>query len=692
MSGEPAEHIQTGETHTPSFRLATESTSASGLNTPFGALQGTPLRAADYLFFVAIFLLALSLRIIYLVQISKSPLFDSPILDAEAHDQWARMILDGVQPFQGSAYFKAPLYPFFLAFTRLVFGDQYWFPRIVQIMIGSATCGFVYLIGRDAFNRLVGVIAGIGAALYWVMIYFDAELLLEPLSTFFSLVSLWLILRAAKHATIWPWIAAGLFMGLSAITRPNVLIYMPFVALWILWIERNRFRFAFSRAVAWSVACAIPILPVTLRNYVAGNDLVLIAASGGPNFYIGNNPQSDGYTAQIPGARASWVGGFQDWTTMAEQAEGRKLKASEVDAYFFDQAFAFMRALPGRAVNLLSAKVQLFFYEWEIPNDSDLYGMAELYAPFVLKLPVKTGLILALGLVGFVMALGHFKRMFPLTSFVVLYTASVIVFFVCARFRVPVMPLALVFAALVPVRMFSYLREKDWRAIIGYGVFIYLAWIGINRGVGEPLKDKYRAITHHRIGLKLGEKNLPGEDDEYRKALELDPRCAEAETGLAFFNMRRNRPDEAIKHFRTAITMNAQLDVYGELGSLLALAGRWDESIDTFRKGLAALPGYLKLKRNLAFILATCPIDRLRAPAEAVRLAEEVAAVGEQIPETYDALAVSYAADGRFDEAVEAAEKALSIANRAGMIEAANQISRRLSDFRRKIPYRQPMR
>lgn len=685
--------MSAAETGSSTVTLQSATAESAGPRPPrffeFGLLQGVALTGRDYSFFALVALIALIPRVIYLIAISSSPLFDRPILDGEAHDQWARMILEGVSAFPGSAYFKAPLYPYFLALIRLVTGDLYWAPRIAQVVMGSLSCGFVYLVGREAFNRTVGLIAGLSSAVYWVMIYFDVELLLEPLSIFLTLISLWIILRAAKRDSFLLWAVAGLFMGLSAITRPNVLIFIPVIALWLIWIGRSSFVRSIAKSAVWCLACAIPILPVTIRNYVAGHDFVLIASQAGPNFYIGNNPTSDGYSANLPGARSSWLGGFVDWKSMAEQRLGRKLKASEVDRFFFDEAFRFFREDPRGAWDLNLRKLQWFFYEWEIPNDSDLTSMAAVYAPWMLRLPVTSGALLTFGLIGFVIALWDFKRTLPLTSFVVLYTASVVAFFVCSRFRVPMMPVAIVLAALVPVKLCEYFYNRDFRGIIGVGIFTYFIWISIHRGIPPEILNVHAANTEIRIGHQLSIKGLPGEAEHYEAALKLDPNCSEAESGLGYYYTRKGDAETAVRHFERALRLNGDLDVYEPLAGLQASLGRWDDAVSTIQRGVDRLPGYLDLKRKLAFMLATCPIERLRNGAEAVRLAEEVAGVGLEIPQTYDTLAVAYAETGRFDDAVRSAEKALALAHKLVNPEAIDQIGARLKLFRERKPFRQ---
>ena len=89
-----------------------------------------------------------------------------------------------------------------------------------------------------------------------------------------------------------------------------------------------------------TLGCLLPIVPVTIRNQVVGDDLVLISSQAGVNFYIGNNPLSDGRTAIVPGTPGGWWEGYHATIERAERATGRDLKPSPVSRYYFGEAFA----------------------------------------------------------------------------------------------------------------------------------------------------------------------------------------------------------------------------------------------------------------------------------------------------------------------------------------------------------------
>ena len=157
-----------------------------------------PRRRLDLLLIIAIVILAMGIRVTYVLQSRSSPLFAYPIMDAAYHDEWARAIADG-ETFIEGPYFRAPLYPWFLGGVYTLFGHNYLIPRLIQAGIGAISCVLLYLIGRDTLGRPVGFIAGMAAATYWMLVYYDAELLLVPLVVALDLLLLWLTVRAMHN-------------------------------------------------------------------------------------------------------------------------------------------------------------------------------------------------------------------------------------------------------------------------------------------------------------------------------------------------------------------------------------------------------------------------------------------------------------------------------------------------------------
>ena len=179
------------------------------------------------------------------------------------------------------------------------------------------------------------------------------------------------------------------------------------------------------------------VLPVTIRNRVVGKDIVPIAWQDGGNFYIGNNPESNGTTAVIPGTRADWWGGFDDWRRIAIEDEGRGLQPSEISRYWYRRGFDFLAHDPGAATRLYVRKLQLLLGNGEASNQEQMYFERNRSA-VLSRLPVNFAMILALSAFGLVWLLRvRDRRALIMHAMAATYALSVLIFFVSSRHRLP---------------------------------------------------------------------------------------------------------------------------------------------------------------------------------------------------------------------------------------------------------------
>jgi hypothetical protein len=329
-----------------------------------------PGNGDDRMWIWGIFLLALALRVIYLLQIKNNPHFFSPTMDPLYHDVWAQNIAGG-NWIGGKVFFRAPFYAYFLAIIYKIFGHSYIIPRVIQHLIGSFSCVLIYLLAKRLFNRTTAIVAGFIAATYGMLLYFEGELLLDSFLVFFDLLLIILLLKARDNPKFSTWFVCGIILGFSAITRPNILVFMPFVWLWIYLIFRKKKPLKIMATyAAWSLLGSILIIsPVTLRNMIAGGDLVLISSQGGINFYIGNNKNADGVSAIF--YKEDWQ--YRDFQLMAEKETGRSLKASKISNFYYRKGIEFYLENPGQGLKLLVKKLYLFWNRFELSNNQDIY-------------------------------------------------------------------------------------------------------------------------------------------------------------------------------------------------------------------------------------------------------------------------------------------------------------------------------
>jgi 4-amino-4-deoxy-L-arabinose transferase-like glycosyltransferase len=131
-----------------------------------------------------IFAVALAARLIHVWQLKGSPFFDTLLGDANGYDLWAQRLAAG--DWIGSeVFYQAPLYPYFVGVVYALFGRDLLIVRVVQALIGSASCVLLGLAGARLFSTRVGLAAGLALALWAPAIFFDAVLQKSVLDMFF---------------------------------------------------------------------------------------------------------------------------------------------------------------------------------------------------------------------------------------------------------------------------------------------------------------------------------------------------------------------------------------------------------------------------------------------------------------------------------------------------------------------------
>ncbi|MFT3765998.1 MAG: tetratricopeptide repeat protein [Minicystis sp.] len=572
---------------------------------------------------MALFLLGFVLRAALVLGEIDFPLFRVPILDMEVHDRWARAIAAGDLRGGPEPFFRAPLYPYFLGVLYWISGGSMLFARLVQAAIGGGTCALVYAVAREAFgDRRVAVLAGVLQATLWTAIYFDVELLLVPLEMFFDLAALLALLRARK-GNIRHYALAGLWLGLGAITRPNILAFAVALAPLLFFLRTDPLRVVARRLAVLYLAAAAVIAPVTVRNRIVGGEAVLIATQGGVNLYIGNNPRADGITAIVPGTRADWWGGYHDAIHQAEQEAGRPLRPSEVDAHYRRKALAFWRESPGQALRLLGRKIYYLTHAFEPGNNFD--GNYLRSRMTLLRFdPVSLYLVLPFAYLGLGLCARRAREVAPLYAFVGIYAASIAIFFVNDKLRMPLAPVLCIFAAAAVFWLWDRARPlRASRPLAGaVGALVAAAayaWVPPYPEAAERMHIQARSSLGE-LYQRLGD--LDAAREEIEGALALDPNNADtlARLGTVYMGQRDGARAEAA--YQRAIAVDPRnLPALSNLGVLHLRKGEHAEAQVWLERALAVSPRSAAVKSYLAQALAAQGhVDEARAHLrEAIR-------------------------------------------------------------------------
>ena len=475
---------------------------------------------------ILLFALSLGLRTAYILEIDDSPTFTHPPVDGQTYVKQAEAIAAGNWLGRGQEpFWQPPLYPYLLGLFRLFFeGDAFYYAvRLFQALAGTGACLLAWHLGRRLFHPGVGLAAGAAAAVYGPLIYFDGEILPASLATFLDLAGLALLLRCLRRPAPPGFLGAGALFGLASLTVPTVLSFAAAAAVFI-WVKVKRGapfsapRLAFPAAFVLGVL--LPILPVAVRNVTVGGDAVLISYNAGVNFYVGNNGNYD----ESVGIRPGW-----EWDELLDRPlkEAGITRPSGRSAFFFSQSWEFISSRPADYLGLLARKLFLFWHGDEIGrnqgiyfwrNYSDLLGMT-LWKQ-VIAFPF--GIVAPLAVAGALLAFRRNGASLPLL-FIALYSLSVIAFFVTSRYRLPAVPLLLVYAAHAAHCLAAGLRGGNRRAAGFLALCIALLLPAANFRVGAMDLEGDAAI-HFNLGVAhMVKRDAAAARREFELAIARDP-------------------------------------------------------------------------------------------------------------------------------------------------------------------------
>jgi tetratricopeptide (TPR) repeat protein len=529
-------------------------------------------------------------------------------MDELYHDVWAQKIAFG-EGMGSEPFFKGPLYVYLLAFLYKIFGHNYYLPRFLQIILGSLSCVFVFLIAKKLFNKTVGIVSGIIAVFYATFIFYDGELMIESLIIFLDLVLIYLLIHSSEKSNLKRWLGCGVVLGLSAIARPTILIFVPFVLVWMLFAFKVKLE---SKAILsrWLVFCLgvlLLVFPVTLRNLVVGKDLVLIGWQGGHNFYLGNNPEASGWSVTAAQIDVTWWGGYNDAVQIAQEETGRRLKPSQISRFWYKKGFDFILTSPLRWIGLMANKVVYFWKGFEIPNDKNFYFYRDFSSLFNLLL-TKSPLYLPFGLIGPFSILGmavglkKWKKYLLVYLFVLSYTISVVIFFVCSRFRMPVIPLLIMFGSFFVWWLVDKIKKKNFSSLL-IPIPVLIVLLGfLNTGRGKIISEAEQnaqdrfilATTYERLG------QLDQALQEYQTALKYNPEFSGAYNNLGILYGQIGRPAMAAEQFRKAIQLDPNYArAYFNLGVICQQSDSLDWAEEAYSKALQISPQYEAARLNL---------------------------------------------------------------------------------------------
>ena len=540
---------------------------------------------------------ALLVRVLLILSLRGQPYFDTPIVDSAAYDQWAVEI--ATKNFWGDrAFYQDPLYPYGLGLFYKVFGRDFLWVRLAQAAFGTLGLWMLFEAARRFLGYRTAILALAFAAFYKTFLFYDTALLKEFLGVF----AIEAALLAWSLDKTWKWLAFGAALGIGTLVRGNLLL-VAIAAAGFLALRRD-WKPA-GLVLAGAVLC---ILPVTIRNAVVAKDLVITTAQFGPNLYTGNNPENTTGRYRPPSFLVAGSPQYEEsgFRAEAERLNHRSMKASEIDAYWRGRATEYIFSNFGTFLGVTLKRFLMLTNAFEIPDNYNIPFMSRF--SWVLQAPLFTfgWFVAPLAAAGIYLSWPERSKFSMLYVLLGAYILSILFFFVFDRYRLPIVPILILFAAHAIVKVVQ-LRGWQMRAVPKTAALVFVATLVM---VNIPLPASvggYRDFrtAHYNLGYYYSTHDQPGEAArEFELAAKLNPELLKDPSfvwKLAEAYERSGDTPKALEKYRDAVRMDRQsAEAPYRAGLLYFHEGMYERAAELLSESLRRDPKFTAAAEPLA--------------------------------------------------------------------------------------------
>ncbi len=292
--------------------------------------------------------------------------------------------------------------------------------------------------GLRVVNEETGLIAASLAAVYGYFIYYNAALMTETFSILLILLTLYLGIELKENATPIRWVGLGISLGLAASFRQTVLLFVPFLFLWLFWeLKKDGMRWWYFTTPI--VIIVLIIAPWTIRNYRVYHQFLLLNSNAGYAFYASNHPHlgtqwsNDNIVVPVP-----------------KELSGQN--EAQLDHALTQMGIQFIVADPKRYLWLTLNKTLEYFKFWPSSDSSRISNLNRV---------LSFGLYLPFMLLGLYLSFSRWRNFVPLYLFLIIHTGIHLLSWPSLRYRLPVDAVSMVFAGLALIELPKQL--KIWR-------------------------------------------------------------------------------------------------------------------------------------------------------------------------------------------------------------------------------------
>ncbi len=508
-----------------------------------------------------VLVVALALRLIYLNAAASMPTFGYLTFDLlHFHNLAVSIIQDGLIGHE--AVFKAPFCS--LALSQIYgFASNPIFQALVfQCILGSLSAVLIYLISTHFYSQRLSMTAGMIAALYGTLIYFDTELLPVSLTVFLILAAVYLLLRYELGHRIIFIAGAGVALALAGAATPETLILVPVAGWWIYREGAGKKKFRGRHCLILLLAVVLVTVPFAIRNNSLGGETIPYVTDIGVRMAIANQAGADGRAFALPnGIRESgqsYVNAFD----ATNRTRGSELAPAEMGGFWMSRAVGFITSHPIDWITLELRKLACFISGYEISTDRPIYFIAGERMPLQVILfdnfiSIPFGLILPFALLAPLAFSNPHRRQKLLIWATIALLAVSMLFNAFAYQRILFVPFVIIWAAAGLWGLVGLYQKQEFRRFYTWLPVLLVAIIVVN-GIAKipglvPTIDSEFEGKMFTANALLASNRLDDAKENYEAALRLDPRSSRPYNSIANIYSQKGNDSLATVYYNRAI-------------------------------------------------------------------------------------------------------------------------------------------
>ena len=408
--------------------------------------------------------------------------------DMHTYMKYGRQFVEGTYTDHGGAYYYQPFYyAVFLRFLFTLFGSDPLVVVVAQAILGALTVLLVGMLGARLGGKKAGIVAALIMTLYRDHILYTPYALMAVLQTFLITLAVYLIFEAFRKRQLRYWALTGLVMSCSILCRGNFLLLIPFILFFIWRSERQSPKKTGLYALVFLVMIYLPQLPFSIKNYQVTGKWTGPSTAGDVVLALGNNPDTPAGTMDSPFQHYLYYDDFDEVTHWQKEAQsGGKSQGDSVKKWIFSNPLQWLelkfRVLSlyvsnERCHNNITLQKNAYYIPW--------LGSVLLLDFWIVAIPFMVLLCRTL-------LFRQFKktRVNLLLTCIVVYTGSIVLFYVLSRYKLPIIPLMAACAGAEFIRWSQTLRGGNKRRkIILAGLLVFAT------AVNARWYDMYEALS-----------------------------------------------------------------------------------------------------------------------------------------------------------------------------------------------------